>query len=168
MTCVTIGFMFTAIVFTLAYVSGGHFNPAISVAVFMTRNMELITMLGYIIAQICAAVAAGFVAMLLQSSGSDIYVPYVEEDYVSKGIFSELIFTLAIVLVVLNIGYSRQKGNFFYGFAIGMCVTAGSACVGHVSGGSFNPAASTGLQLAQCITGDCEAIKSFWVYWLAP
>lgn len=79
-----------------------------------------------------------------------------------------MIFTFAIALVVLNIAYSRQRDKFFYGFAIGLTLAAGSASVGRISGGAFNPAAATGLQLAICLTGSCDELKSFWIYWLAP
>ncbi|EAN94139.1 aquaporin-like protein, putative [Trypanosoma cruzi] len=167
MTALPIGFMFMCMVFTFGYISGGHFNPAVTMAVFLVRKLDFVRAVGYTICQTGASLGAGLVAMAIQG-GTDIFVPYVDKAYVSSGIFSELIFTFAIATVVLNVAYSRQSGNFFYGFAIGMTVAAGSASVGRISGGAFNPAAATGLQLALCLTGNCEPLASFWIYWMAP
>lgn len=166
-TCLPIGFMFMSMVFTLGYVSGGHFNPAVSLAVFLLRKMELAQCLGYITCQVAAAFGAGVVAMLIQGS-ANVFVPSVEPSYVGSGIFAECVYTFAIALVVLNVSYSRQSGCFFSGFAVSMTMAAGSAGVGRISGGTFNPAAATGLQLALCMTSDCSNLKSVWVYWLAP
>lgn len=167
MTPLPIGFMFTSIIFTFGYISGSHFNPAVSIAVFLVRQMQLTQCCAYILCQLAGGLAAGVVAMIIQGN-KDIFVPSVSNSYVSSGIFSELIFTFAMCLVVLNIAYSRQSGNFFYGFAVGMTISAGSASAGRISGGAFNPAAASGLQLAMCLAGRCDDLKSIWVYWLAP
>jgi hypothetical protein len=67
-----------------------------------------------------------------------------------------------------QVACSRQKDNQFYGFAIGMTVLSGAMTVGSVSGGAFNPAVSTGLQLAKCcVTGRCVALSYIWLYWLS-
>ncbi|KPA84827.1 aquaporin-like protein [Leptomonas pyrrhocoris] len=167
MTPIPIGFMFTTMIFTFGYVSNAHLNPAVSVAVFLIRQMELSQCFVYILCQLGGAFLAGVVAMVIQGN-SGIFVPSVSGSYITSGIFSELIFTFAICLVVLNIAYSRQSGNFFYGFAVGMTITAGSASVGRISGGAFNPAAATGLQVAICIVSNCDELKSVWIYWVAP
>lgn len=169
MTFMAIGMMLMCMVFTFGYISGGHFNPAITFAVVVARKIDLPRAVGYIICQCGAALGAGIVAMIIQGN-NDIIVPNIGNDqqYLSGGLFSELIYTFALATVVLNVAYSVQKANFFYGFAIGMTVAAGAASVGRISGGAFNPAVATGLQVAVCLTGDCSAITSFWVYWLAP
>ena len=57
-----------------------------------------------------------------------------------------------------QVACSRQKDNHFYGFAIGMTVLSGAMTVGSVSGGAFNPAVSTGLQLVKCVVASrCQA-----------
>lgn len=167
MTAIPIGFMFTSMIFTFGYISSSHFNPAVSVAVFLVRQMDLSQCFAYILCQLGGAFLAGIVSMVIQGN-TDIFVPSISSSYITSGIFSELIFTFAICLVVLNIAYSRQHGNFFYGFAVGMTITAGSASVGRISGGAFNPAAATGLQVAMCIVSNCDDLKSVWIYWLAP
>lgn len=169
MTCLPIGMMLMCMVFTFGYISGGHFNPAITIAVALARKIDLKRAVGYIICQTGAAFGAGIVAMIIQGNNS-IVVPSIGQgsSYISSGLFVELIYTFALATVVLNVAYSKQKGNFFYGFAIGMTVCAGAAGAGNISGGAFNPALATGLQVAVCLTGNCAAIQSFWLYWVAP
>jgi glycerol uptake facilitator-like aquaporin len=169
MTCLPIGMMLMCMVFTFGYISGGHFNPAVTIAVALARKIDFKRAVGYIIAQVGAAFGAGIVAMIIKGS-NDIVVPHIKNgsSYTSSGLFVELIYTFALATVVLNVAYSVQKGNFFYGFAIGMTVTAGAAGAGNISGGSFNPALATGLQLAVCLTGSCSTISDFWLYWVAP
>lgn len=167
MTAIPIGFMFTSMIFTFGYVSSAHLNPAVSVAVFLIRQIDLSQCFVYILCQLGGAFLAGVMSIVIQGN-ANIFVPSVPSSYVTSGIFSELIFTFAICLVVLNIAYSRQSGNFFYGFAVGMTIMAGSASVGRISGGAFNPAAATGLQVAMCIISNCDDLKSVWIYWLAP
>jgi hypothetical protein len=70
--------------------------------------------------------------------------------------------------VRLQVACSRQKDNHFYGFAIGMTVLSGAMAVGKVSGGAFNPAVSTALQLAKCVvTGRCKPLGYIWLYWIS-
>jgi glycerol uptake facilitator-like aquaporin len=160
-----IGFMLMCMVFTFGYISGAHFNPAITIAVFFSRQLELKKAVGYIICQCAAALGAGLVAMIIQGS-NNISVPNATK--VTSGVFGELIYTFALATVVLHVAYSTQKANFFYGFAIGMTVTAGVAATSSVSSGVFNPAVATGLQVAYCLTGNCDYFMTFWVFWLAP
>ncbi|KAG5496299.1 hypothetical protein JKF63_02600 [Porcisia hertigi] len=167
MTPLAMGFMLTSMIFTFGYISGAHLNPAVSIAVFLVREMKLAQCCAYILCQLAASLAAGVVAMLIQGD-QNVHVPSVSNSYISSGVFSELIFTFAICIVVLNVAYSRQSGSFFYGFAAGMTMAAGSASVGHISGGAFNPAVATGLQLSVCLAGSCDELMSVWIYWLAP
>lgn len=167
---IPIGFMLMAMVFTFGYISGGHFNPAVSFAVMLTKMDDKWKLLGYMVCQTGAALGAGIVAMIVEGN-RDLVVPKVhgnQAEYVRKGLFAELIFSFALATVVLHVAYSRQKHNFFYGFSIGMVVLAGASAVGGVSGGAFNPAIATGLQAAACIVGRCEALMHFWLYWVAP
>jgi glycerol uptake facilitator-like aquaporin len=77
-------------------------------------------------------------------------------------------FYVSALIISHQVACSRQKDNQFYGFAIGMTVLSGAMSVGNISGGAFNPAVSTGLQLAKCcVTGHCRAFSYIWLYWLS-
>lgn len=168
---IPIGFMLMTMVFTFGYISGGHLNPAVTFAVWLARKDERLKLTGYLLCQCGGAFGAGLIAMLIQGS-EDIAYPHPvgsTGEFMRKSFFSEFIFTFALSFVVLNVAYSSQKGNFFYGFCIGMVVLSGAASVGGISGGSFNPAVATGLMVTQCFVGKCEAlISTWWIYWLAP
>lgn len=167
-TPIPVGFMLMCMVFTFGYISGGHFNPAISLSVALAGKMHWARALTYMMCQTGAALGAGIVSMIVQGS-EDIVVPTVKEaGGYREGLFAELIYTFALATVVLNVAYSKQKENFFYGFAIGMTVVAGVSAVGGVSGGAFNPAIATGLQAAICLVGRCDPLLHFWLYWVSP
>jgi glycerol uptake facilitator-like aquaporin len=68
----------------------------------------------------------------------------------------------------LHVAYSRQRTNSFYGFAIGMTVMAAAFSVGGFTGGAFNPAVATGIQLVACFGGNCKPLIFSWMYWVAP
>lgn len=59
-----------------------------------------------------------------------------------------------------------QRGNFFYGVAIGLALSVGTATVGTISGGAFNPAIGTALSLTRWFGG--KTAVNIWIYWLAP
>lgn len=161
------GLVLSALIFAFGYISGAHFNPAVTIAVFLAREIKFTTFLNYMIIQCLTALGAGIVAMLILND-ADIFVPSVSSDYISSGLFSEWIFSLAIALIALNTRYSQQRSNFYYGVGMGMGVAAGYAAVSTISGGSFNPAIASGLQAAKCFAGDCGPLQVFWIYWLGP
>ena len=166
-----IGFMLMAMVFTFGYVSGGHLNPAVSLAMLLIKKEPQWKMLMYIASQCGGGLGAGIVAMILKGD-RDLPVPHVHigsEAYIRKGVFAELVYSFALSTIVLHVACSRQKDtNVLYGFAIGMIVLAGVSAVSSVSGAVFNPAVASGLQAAACLVGNCQEIHTFWLYWVSP
>ncbi|RNF08577.1 aquaporin 9 [Trypanosoma rangeli] len=163
-----IGFMLAAMTFSFGYISGAHFNPAVTFATLINGKIYIKKALLYILAQILAA----FLAALYGSAivGLNIPVPSTDVSLVSvwQAILCEMVYTFALASVVLHVNYSRQRGNEFYGFAIGMTVLSASFAVGGFTGGAFNPAVATGTQLVGCIGGNCKPLIFFWIYWVAP
>ncbi|ESL11030.1 aquaporin 9 [Trypanosoma rangeli SC58] len=163
-----IGFMLAAMTFSFGYISGAHFNPAVTFAALINGNIFIKKALSYVLAQILAA----FLAALYGSAivGLNIPVPSTDVSLVSvwQAILCEMVYTFALASVVLHVNYSRQRGNEFYGFAIGMTVLSASFAVGGFTGGAFNPAVATGTQLVGCIGGNCKPLIFFWIYWVAP
>lgn len=163
-----IGFMLASMCFTFGYISGAHFNPAISFAVFINRKMSLRRTIFYMLAQL----AGSFCASLYGSAivGLDIPAPETNTSLINiwQALLCEMVYTFALASVVLHVCFSRQRTNDFYGFAIGMTLTSAGFAVGGFTGGAFNPAVATGMQLVACIGKNCTPLRSFWVYWLAP
>ena len=153
-----IGSVLMVMVFAGGHVSGGHFNPAVSTAVFVRGRMAANELGFYIATQFVAAVIAGLVVRYV--GGREAHAVVASS---GKMLIAEFIFTFALAWVVLNAATARgTEGNSFYGLAIGFTVVVGAYAVGAVSGGAFNPAVAIGAMVMGLLSwGDV------WVYLLA-
>jgi len=163
------GFMLMAVVFAFAYISGGHFNPCITIATTLIRtNSEPLRWhkaLLYVLAQFAGAFAAVFYALLTHGTGFP--VPHFAWTGIIEFLrvyLTESVFTFVLASIVLHVSASVQKDNAFYGFATGMGLMAGSMCVGGIPGGTFNPAHTTALTVVKCFTGQCMPVLHLWIY----
>ena len=165
---VPIGFFVCALVFTFGYVSQAHFNPAMSLAFFLVGQCPLEKMVRYMITHVLASICAYLYGTLI--AGYNFPVPTTNNSLIKiwQGFLAELVYTFALGCVSLHVSLGPQKGNGFYGFAIGMTVLAAAFSVGGFTGGAFNPAVATGSQLVRCLTGDCTPLYHVWLYWAAP
>jgi aquaporin Z len=153
-----IGSILMVMVFAGGHVSGGHFNPAVSTAVFVRGRMAANEFGFYIATQFVAAVIAGLLVRYVGGRESHIVVASS-----AKMLIAEFIFTFALAWVVLHVATARgTQGNSFYGLAIGFTVVAGAYAVGGISGGAFNPA----IALGAMVTGLLEW-SNIWIYLLA-
>ncbi|MFG2452826.1 MIP/aquaporin family protein [Streptomyces sp. NPDC048512] len=139
-----IGVTLTVMVYAGGHISGGHFNPSVSLGVAVRGKMGLYRTLGYALAQIAGGVLAAVVAQFIVDPGSHPALSPTGRD-VGAVFLAELLFTFALVYVVLNVATSADHPhNGFYGLAIGLTVVAGITAVGAISGGFFNPAVTLG------------------------
>ena len=153
-----IGSILMVMVFAGGHVSGGHFNPAVSTAVFLRGRMAANEFGAYVAAQFVAAVVAGLVVRYV--GGREVEAAVAGA---GKMLVAEFIFTFALAWVVLHVATARgTDGNSFYGLAIGFTVVAGAFAVGGISGGAFNPA----IALGAMVTGLFEW-SNIWIYFLA-
>ena len=140
-----IGASLMVMVFAGGHVSGGHYNPAVTLAVWMRGKCDTKDVAPYWIAQIAAAFVAAWIVGKLKMPGAA--QPLVLASW-KPAFVAEFLFTFALCWVVLNVATSKATaGNSFYGLAIGMTVMTGAFAVGAVSGGAFNPAVATGITL---------------------
>jgi len=164
-----IGFMFAAMVFCFGYVSGGHFNPAMTFATLMIREKSITTTLQYIATQLVASLAAILYGSIIVGTNFPAPNPSNSLLTVWQTLCNEAIYTFALASVFLHSTCSRQKSNNFYGFAIGTCLMSASFAVGGYDAGAFNPASVTASQLWQCILNkNCLPLAFVWLFWLAP
>ena len=135
--------------YALGPISGGHFNPAVTLAVFIRGRCDAKDVLPYWIAQVAAAVAAAFVAMfLVGKSGTPMDLANIPQAFVA-----EFLFTFALAYVVLNCATAKGTlDNSFYGLAIGFTVMVGAFSVGAISGGAFNPAVAVGIAFMKLVS----------------
>ena len=156
MAPLAIGAILMAMVFAGGHVSGAHYNPAVTVALFLRGRAAAADLGGYIVAQGLGAAAAAVGAAFFK--GDPAVTPLsVDPTYALLG---EFFYTFALCTVVLNVATSRDtSGNSFYGLAIGFTVLAGAYAMGPISGAAFNPAVVLGLTVLGLF-----AAGNIWIY----
>jgi aquaporin Z len=151
-----IGAALMVMIFAGGHVSGAHYNPAVTLAVFIRGRCPAKDVVPYWIAQILGAVAAAFIAMFLYGkSGTPMEIANV-----AQALTAEFLFTFALAYVVLNCATAKGTlDNSFYGLAIGATVMAGAFSVGAISGGAFNPAVAVGIGVMKLVN-----ISQIWIH----
>src|SRR2546423_11665479 len=151
-----IGAVLMVMIFAGGHISGGHFNPAVTFAVFIRGKLELKDVVPYWLAQIAAGIAAALVAMfLIGKSGTPMEITNFPAAFVA-----EFLFTFALAYVVVNCATAKGTlDNSFYGLAIGFTVLAGIFAVGAISGGAFNPAVAIGAAGVRTLN-----IRGRWIF----
>ena len=138
-------------IYSGAHISGAHYNPVVTISIWIRGACEKSEVFPYIFAQLFGGALAALVSTNLIITGS-----YHEEyplntfdptnDQTSAIMISEMLFTFALVFVILNVATSeRNQGNGYFGVAISFVVLAGALTVGSISLASFNPAVTTSL-----------------------
>jgi aquaporin Z len=159
------GFMLMAMIFAGGHISGGHYNPAVSIAVFLRGRLSQTELIPYICAQIVGGVLAGLLVGWLTEFG-DTISPLETFDGAEMGIQAfllELLITFALAWTVLNVATSSTLvNNQFYGLAIGAVVVGGGLAVGDWTGAAFNPAVGLGATIGGAIEWG-----NIWVYLIA-
>ena len=161
-----IGFGLTILVYMGAHISGAHYNPAVSLAMLLRKEINISDFIKYISSQVLGASLAAYVVSIMSSNM--IVQPDLQEP-IAIILLAELMFTYLLVYVILNVAtHPNLEGNSFYGFAIGLTVMTGAYCVGPLTGGVFNPAVSIGPSLIDLITGNGISQHFLWYYLTAP
>jgi glycerol uptake facilitator-like aquaporin len=140
---VAIGFVLVVLVYMGGHISGGHYNPAVTLAVLLTKNIKLVPSVVYIFTQI----VAGYIAAITYTYISNAkFVPTVSSSAtIPQAFLLEILFSFLLCTVVLNAAVSEKtKGNSYFGLAIGLTVMVGAFVAGPISGGVFNPAVALG------------------------
>ncbi|MGI9518919.1 MAG: MIP/aquaporin family protein [Pirellulaceae bacterium] len=188
LTPLAVGSILMVMVYMGGHVSGAHYNPAVTLALFINGDMKSSDLIPYWVAQLGGAIVA---AMAVSLSGPVASPELIESGLASPGLslryfgpapadgyslltpgvwMAEVLFTFALMLVIFNVAVSRAtKGNSYYGLAIGFTVAAGAFVVGGISGAVFNPAVGTGPNLVMAtLGGSPEALVNIILYIVAP
>jgi aquaporin Z len=151
-----IGAALMVMVYAGGHISGGHYNPAVTLAVWLRGRCPSRDVPGYWISQVIGAVTAASLALYLK--GNPAVTP--AEIKIVPAFIAELIGTFALAFVVLNVATAKAtSGNSNYGLAIGFTVTVMAFALGGISGGAFNPAVATGITIMHL-----EKTVNLWVY----
>ena len=130
-------------IYGVGHISGAHFNPAVTVAIWLRGACEKDDVAPYIAAQIIAGALAALASENILFAETSVTA--LEMD-TTQALGAEFLYTFALVFVILNVATSEAtEGNGYYGAAIALVVLAGALTVGGISGGSFNPAVTGAL-----------------------
>ena len=162
-----IGIMLTVLVYMGGHISGAHYNPAVTISIYLKKLISKEVAIKYILVQIAASTFASAVIYFITQDL--LKVAPSETATIPQIIISEFLFTFLLILVILNVATNKKtEGNSYYGLAIGFTVMASAYCVGGISGGAFNPAVGLGPEISSfLITKDINLFNSL-IYLIVP
>jgi aquaporin Z len=147
-----IGAILMVMVYAGGHISGAHYNPAVTLAVWLRGKCPTSDLPGYFVSQVAAGILAALMA--LQWKGVPQLVPPPPD--VLRALAAEFVYTFALCYVVLNVATAKgTSGNSFYGLAIGFTVLAGAFAVG----GAFNPAVAVGVTVM-----GLSSLANIWIF----
>jgi aquaporin Z len=160
--------------FALCHISGGHFNPAVSIGLFAGGRFAARDLVPYVIAQVAGGIAAAAVLYLIASgkSGFDASAGFASNGYgehspggysLQAALICEVVMTFFFVMIIMGATDGRAAPGFAP-IAIGLALTLIHLISIPVTNTSVNPARSTGVALFQ----GSWAIAQLWAFWVAP
>ena len=162
------GLAFAIMVSAIGHISGGHFNPAITIAFWVTKRLSTLDSLAYWGAQFLGAVVAAFFLKLVipEEIANNVFLgsPELMRDFPHwSGMALEGVSTFFLVFVVFAL-LADERGTFrsVGGFAIGLSITLGVLVAGPFTGGALNPARAFGPELVS------RHWLNWGIYWVGP
>ncbi len=156
-----IGATLMVMIFATGHISGGHLNPAVTLAVWMRGKLPTSDLPGYWIGQILGAFAAASTVLFLKG-----HPPVTPMEFPASPVvplIAEFLGTFALAFTVLNVATAKaNSNNSFYGLAIGFAVVTAAYSLGSYSGGAFNPAIATGIAMMGIISW-----SNIWIHLVA-
>ena len=158
MAPLAIGAVVMVMVYAGGHISGAHYNPAVTLAVWLRGKCDTKDVPAYLGAQVVGAMLASLLVGVCKRGSM---VMAMQPDVV-PALLIEFVFTFALAYVVLNVATAKKTaGNSYFGLAIGFTVMAAAYAGGPISGGAFNPAVAIGLTLMGLST-----VGHLWIFLL--
>ena len=163
------GLSVVAMAYTIGGISGCHINPAITLAVWISKRMPGKEALGYIVAQCVGAIAGSAIIYSLTSTGAHATstatgANVFAENAMLQAFIAEAVFTFVFVLVVLGSTDSKKGAGSLAGLAIGLTLVLVHIVCIPITGTSVNPARSLGPALFE----GGQALSQLWLFFVAP
>ncbi|KAM4598289.1 aquaporin-8-like [Polymixia lowei] len=158
--CIVIG--------TMGQISGGHFNPAVSVSVMIIGGLRSFLLIPYIMAQLCGGmIGAGLVKLITSeknyaNSTGAAFTIVKADSQIASAVVAEVVMTLFLTMVVCLGAVNRRTRSFLAPLCIGLTVTANILAGGSVSGACMNPARAFGPAMVS------NYWSYHWMYWVGP
>ncbi|MBW3079864.1 MIP/aquaporin family protein [Bifidobacterium saguinibicoloris] len=180
------GLVYAAVTYALGKVSGGQFNPAVTVAAMIVGRTKLVDGVLYIVAQVVGATLAGLLVRFLLPTSENVTLSqwlvatvngfdkgsiaystlsqYGLSFSINQAIVVEVVASLVIVGAAM-----ASYGTKRYAAVTGIAYAAGAAITFPVTGAALNPARATGIAVAVYAQGlDTEPVSQLWVFWICP
>ncbi|MBO4637398.1 MAG: aquaporin [Clostridiales bacterium] len=163
LTALAFGLVIVAMAYSVGNVSGCHINPAVSIAMLITRKMDIKDFIGYIIAQciggiVGAAVIGAFAGWDCSFGANGLF-----QGDIVKSLIIEVILTFVFVFAIMGVTSKPEFSNVA-GLVIGLTLTLVHIFGIHFTGTSVNPARS----LASAVFAGGDALKNVWVFIVGP
>ncbi|KAF1374129.1 hypothetical protein PFLUV_G00246050 [Perca fluviatilis] len=159
------GLALGVLIMVLGQISGGHFNPAVSLSVYLCGGMGLSLLLPYVLAQMCGGmIGAGLTKVIYPTDvyNASLGGAFNVNNDLGKTTVAEVMMTLFLTTVVCMGAVNGQTRSPSAPFCIGLTVTANIFSGGMVSGACMNPARAFGPAVA------ANHWNHHWVYWVGP
>jgi aquaporin TIP len=155
-----IGLMVTAV----GHISGGHFNPAVTLSMLVTRRIEIAEAVRYWVSQLAGGVAAALILLAIYPDTGSLGSPAVGGPFsTGNALVAEIVGTFFLVFVIYAVAVDKRGAfSILAGLPIGLTISIGVLAVGVVSGAAFNPARWLGPAL---VSGTWD---NFWIWILGP
>jgi glycerol uptake facilitator protein len=159
-------------IYSFARVSGAHFNPAITVALWAVRKFPSKDVVPYILAQLIGATIASLLFALCIGSQAvalklGATAPFYGVGY-AQAIIVEAVGTFLLMLAVMAVAVDKRATPGFAGLIIGLSVTASLTLISNITGGSINPARTFGPYLGNTLLGGANLWIYFPIYVIGP
>ena len=163
-----IGIVLMVLVYAGASISGAHYNPAVTLAMYLRKKITQDKALRYVAAQLGGSSIAAIVANVLFSKVL-IVAPSPDVSWITA-VIGEALFTFLLVFVIFQVAVSKKtQGNQYFGLVIGGTVLAGATAMGKFTGGAFNPAVGIGPLIGNVLSGANLFDPSlFFLYIIGP
>lgn len=155
------GLIVGLMIFTFARNSGAHFNPAVSMVLFLCNKLSKKDLIPYVLSQCFGAVLASTCILFIFSEHHSFGLTQPSDSWI-QSFTIEILCTFLLMFVILQVVYGNSKSALEDGAAIGAMVALCALFAGPVSGASMNPARSLGPAI---ISGNLDFL---WLYVTAP
>ncbi|MCX7749368.1 MAG: aquaporin [Clostridia bacterium] len=157
---VVFGIVVMVLIYSFGHISGAHFNPAVSIAFLVNKDLRFHEMICYCAVQVTGAISASFVLFGMFGNGRNLGVTQPSEGWAQSFVL-ELILTFILMSVILMSAVHGKASKPFAGIAIGSTVAIEALVFGPICGASMNPARSIGPAI---VSGNPQYL---WLYIIA-
>ena len=166
-TAIAFGLVIVAMAYSIGNISGCHINPAVSLAMLITKKLPLRDFIYYVIAQFLSAIAGAGILCIFFPASEGLGSNGLFENSIIKSLIIECILTFVFIFAILGVT-SKVKNTQVSGIVIGLTLTLVHILGIHFTGTSVNPARSLGPAVILAFTGNTTPLSEVWVFIVAP